>query len=394
MSRLLLIVLVLLVGCASPDQDSTEPDTRSEPPETPSAEVSDPLRLYVGTFTRGESTSAGIYVLAFDETTGTLSELRLAAKAENPSFLALHPDADFLYAVGRPMAKAGAKEGAVLAFAIDPDSGALQLLNEQGSGGRGPCHVTVDATGRVVLVANYSGGSVAAYPIGPDGRLAESSAFVQHEGSSAHPKRQTRPHAHSIYVDPSNRFALSADLGIDRVLVYGLDASTGTLTSNGAATVAPGSGPRHLAFHPDGAWAYVLNELNRTVTAFSFDPENGEMAELQTISSVPDGFTDGNSAEVRCSADGRFLYTSNRGHDSIASFAIDAATGKLAATGHVSTGGHWPRNFTLSPSGRWLLVANQKSSSIVVFDIDPETGVPTPTGQTVTVSAPVCLRFR
>lgn len=393
MSRLLLIVLAFLVGCASPAPDSTEPEVRQETPESPTAEAPAPQRLYVGTFTRGESTSEGIYVLDFDETTGMLSELRLAAKAENPSFLAIHPSWMFLYAVGRPTGKAGATDGAVLAFVVDPDSGTLRLLNEQGSGGRGPCHVTVDATGQVVLVANYGGGSVAAYPIGPDGQLAESSAFVQHEGSSTHPKRQTRPHAHSIYVDPSNRFALSADLGIDRVLVYRLDPATGTLTSNGAATVAPGAGPRHLAFHPDGTWAYVLNELNRTVTAFSFDAETGVLTELQTISSVPAGVTDGNSAEVRCSSDGRFLYTSNRGHDSIASFAVDAATGKLVATGHVSTGGHWPRNFTLSPSGRWLMVANQKSDSIVVFGIDPETGVPTPTGQTVTVPAPVCLRF-
>lgn len=394
MSRLLLIVLAFLVGCASPAQDSAGPEARSRTPGSPSAEVAAPLRLYVGTFTGGESTSDGIYVLDFDEQSGTLDELRLAAEAENPSFLAIHPGAEFLYAVGRPFSKAGAKEGAVLAFAIDPDTGALQLLNEQGSGGRGPCHVTVDATGRVVLVANYGGGSVAAFPIGTDGRLAASSAFVQHEGASAHPKRQTRPHAHSINVDPSNRFALAADLGIDQVVVYRLDASTGSLTPNGAATIAPGSGPRHLAFHPDGAWAYVLNELSRTVTAFTFDAETGAMAELQTIPSVPAGVTDGNSAEVRCSSDGRFLYTSNRGHDSIASFAIDAATGKLVSTGHVSTGGHWPRNFTLSPSGRWLLVANQKSNSIVVFGIDPETGVPTPTGQTVSVPAPVCLRFR
>lgn len=394
MSRLLLIVLAFLVGCASSTHDPTESEARKETPENPSPEAPPPTRLYVGTFTGGESTSEGIYVLDFDETTGTLKGLRLAAKAENPSFLAIHPGAEFLYAVGRPTGKAGAKEGAVLAYEVDPTSGALRLLNEQGSGGRGPCHVTVDATGSVVLVANYGGGSVAAYPIGPDGLLAESSAFVQHEGSSAHPKRQTRPHAHSINVDPSNRFALSADLGIDQVVVYRLDPSTGTLTANGAATVAPGSGPRHLAFHPDGTWAYVLNELNRTVTAFSFDAETGVLTELQTISSVPAGVTDGNSAEVRCSSDGRFLYTSNRGHDSIASFAIDATTGKLVSTGHVSTGGHWPRNFTLSPSGRWLLVANQKSDSIVVFGIDAETGVPTPTGQTVTVSAPVCLRFR
>lgn len=393
MSRLLLILLAVVAGCAPPSQTSAEPEARPQASERPSAEAPAPLRLYAGTFTRGESTSEGIYVLDFDEKSGSLSELRLAAKAENPSFLAIHPSAKFLYAVGRPAGKAGAREGAVHAFAIDPKSGALQLLNEQGSGGRGPCHVTVDPTGRVVLVANYGSGSVAAYPIGPDGQLAESSAFVQHEGASIHSKRQTRPHAHSINVDPSSRFALSADLGIDQVLVYRLDTSTGTLTPNGAATVAPGSGPRHLAFHPKGAWTYVLNELNRTVTAFTFDTETGVMAEFQTITSVPAGVTEGNSAEVRCSPDGRFLYTSNRGHDSIASFAIDAATGRLVPTGHVSTGGNWPRNFTLSPSGHWLLVANQKSNSIVVFSIDPETGVPAPTGQTVAVPAPVCLRF-
>jgi 6-phosphogluconolactonase len=253
--------------------------------------------------------------------------------------------------------------------------------------------VHVDAAGKVVVVANYGGGSVASYSIGTDGTLSKPGSVIQHEGSSVHPKRQARPHAHSINVHPGGRFAAAADLGTDEVLVYKLDASAGKLTPHGAAKVAPGAGPRHLAFHPEGTTAYVLNELNRTVTAFTFDAESGALTKLQTISSVPDGVTEGNSAEVRCSADGRFLYTSNRGHDSIASFAIDPTTGKLTPTGHVSTGGNWPRNFTLSPSGRWLLVANEHSSTIVVFRLDPKTGVPAPTGQVVTVPVPVCLRF-
>jgi len=350
--------------------------------------------VYVGTYTGAKS--KGIYAYRFDSATGALSPLGLAAETPQPSFLAIAPNRRFLYAANEIGDFGGKKSGAVSAFAINPATGQLTLLNQAASGGPGPCHLVVDRAGKNVLVANYAGGSIEVLPIQPDGRLGAATAFVQHQGASVNPQRQAGPHAHSINLDAANRFAFVADLGLDKVLVYRFDAAQGTLAPNEppAAALKPGAGPRHFAFHPSGRFAYVINELQSTVTAFSYDASRGALSELQTISTLPEGFAGNNStAEVQVHPSGKFLYGSNRGHDSIAVFAIDPGKGTLALVEHQATRGKTPRNFGLDPTGAWLLAANQGSDTIVVFGIDRATGRLRPTGQVVEVGAPVCIKF-
>jgi 6-phosphogluconolactonase len=290
----------------------------------------------------------------------------------------------------------GKKTGAVTAYAIDPATGDLTLLNHQSSGGPGPCHLAVDREAKNVLVANYAGGSVAVLPIRPDGRLGEATATIQHRGSSINPQRQEAPHAHCVNLDAANRFAFVADLGLDKVLIYRFDPSKGTLTPNDppSAAVKPGSGPRHFAFHPDGRHAYVINELGNTVTAFDYAPGPGALSSRQTLSTLPDDFHGSSStAEIQVHPSGAFLYGSNRGHDSIAVFAIDPRSGELTAAGHQGHEIKTPRNFAIDPTGRYLVVANQDSASLVVFAIDPKTGSLTPVGDKVSVPKPVCVEF-
>ncbi|MCS7315031.1 MAG: lactonase family protein [Bryobacterales bacterium] len=347
---------------------------------------------YFGTYTGGKSSSKGIYVAFFDAAGGALGNPELAAEAVNPSFLAVHPNGRLLYAVGET---GGPQGGTISAFAIEQPGGRLKLLNQVSSRGRGPCHITVDAKGRHVLVVNYSSGSTAVVALREDGSLGESTAFIQHQGSSVNPRRQEGPHAHSVNLSPDNRYALVADLGLDQVLVYRFDTSRGTLEPNEPpfARVAPGSGPRHLAFHPSGRLAYVINELASTITAFSWDGRRGLLTEIQTVSTLPEGFSGENyTAEVVVHPNGRFLYGSNRGHDSIAAFAI-AADGKLSPIGWTPTQGSFPRNFALDPTGRWLFAANQRSDSVVLFRVDTKTGKLEPTGRTLRIAAPVCVRF-
>jgi len=349
-----------------------------------------PMTVYVGTYTDG--TSRGIYRLTFDAATGTMTEPVLAVETKNPSFLALHPNGRFLYAVGEISSFEGQKTGAVSAFAIDPKTGDLTLLNQQSSEGAGPCHLVVDKTGRNALVANYGGGTVAVLPIGPDGRLKPASSVRAHEGSGPNKGRQDKPHAHGIYLDAAERFAFSPDLGADRVFVYRFDAAKGTLEPHGAAALDPGAGPRHLAFHPAGKFLYTINELLSTVSAFSYDASKGALAPLQTVSALPAGFSGTSwTAEVALSADGRFLYGSNRGDDSLAVFRVDAATGRLTAAGHAPVGGKNPRHFTIDPTGRWVLAAHQGSGTIAVLSLDPATGMPALVGSPAKVDKPVCL---
>ncbi len=339
--------------------------------------------------------SQGIHVARMNEKTGALSPPQLAAETKSPNFLALHPTNKYLYAVGDLPSAKPAKSGAVVAFSIDLATGKLTELNRQSSGGRGPCHVAVDDAGTHVLTANYGSGSVACLPIADDGSLREPSAVIQHEGSGPDPKRQNQPHAHSFNFDKANRFALAADLGTDKILVYLFDGEKGTLTPNDppAGTVAPGAGPRHLAWHPSRPIAYVINEMGNTITAFNYDPDRGALVEFDAVPTLPKDFQGGNTtAEVVVHPSGRFVYGSNRGHDSIAVFAADA-DGRLTPRGHVSTQGETPRNFAIDPSGRFLLAANQETDSVVVFAIDPETGELTPTGSKIEVDAPVCIRF-
>jgi len=343
---------------------------------------------YVGTYTKDKS--KGIYVYRFNAGDGKLTPLGLAAETPNPSFLALHPNRRFLYAVSEAPNSEGQKGGAVSAFAVDSKTGKLTLLNTVSSRGGGPCYVAVDKTGKNVLVANYGGGSVAVLPIGEDGRLRESSAFVQHSTAP------TRPHAHSINLSPDNRFAIAADLGLDQVLVYRFDAVKGSLAAHDPpfTKVPAGSGPRHFAFHPKGKFGYVINEHGNTMITFAWDAGSGVLKEVQNITTLPKDFTGKSyTAEVQVHPSGRFVYGSNRGHDSIVVFAVDAGKGTLTPIEHVSTQGKFPRNFTVDPTGRYLFAANQNTDNIVVFRIDQKTGRLTPTGQVLEHGAPVCVKF-
>jgi 6-phosphogluconolactonase len=358
------------------------------------AGAAEEMLVYAGTYTGGKS--EGIYIFRLDQKSGAMEPRGVAKGVSNPSFLALAPSGRFIYAACEVAEFAGEKSGAIAAFAIDEKTGALALINQQPSGGGGPCHLVVDRAGRNVLVANYGGGSVSVLRIEEDGRLGRASAFVQHEGSSVNPQRQARPHAHSINLDAANRFAFAADLGLDKVLIYRFAAERGTLEAaeQPFAALAPGSGPRHFAFHPAGRHAYVINEMASTVTAFTYDAPRGALAELQTLSTLPEGFSGRNStAEVQVAPSGKFLYGSNRGHDSIAVFAIDLEKGTLAPVEHKPTGGKTPRNFGIDPTGTFLLAANQGSDSIVVFRIDGATGRLEATGEAASVPTPVCVKF-
>jgi 6-phosphogluconolactonase len=355
---------------------------------------SDQLAVYVGTYTGGSS--KGIYLFHLNPATGALQTAGLAAAVPNPSFLAMHPNRQFVYAVSEIGNFAGGKTGAVSALAIDRKTGKLALLNQQASRGTGPCHLVVDRSGRHVLVANYGSGSVACLPIEDNGRLGAATCAIQHEGSSVNPRRQQGPHAHCVQLDAANRFAFVADLGLDKILVYRFDATRGELAANDppSAGVAAGAGPRHFVFHPGGRYAYVINELSSTVTAFEYDSNRGVLKPLQTISTLPEGFQGENTAaEVQVHPSGRFLYGSNRGHDSIAIFAIDVPTGRLRYVGNESTGGKTPRNFALDPTGTYLLAANQATDNIVVFRIDAETGQLHATGRSASVPSPVCVEI-
>lgn len=351
------------------------------------------LQVYVGTYTGPKSD--GIYGFRFDTVSGVVESQGLVARSKSPSFLALHPGGRFLYSANESEQWNGKPGGYLSAFAIEPGSGALKELNQQSAVGAGPCFVSVDHTGKALLAANYGGGSVVALPIASDGTLRPHSAFVQHTGSSVNAQRQKEPHAHSIYPSPDNRFALAADLGTDQVLIYRLDAARGTLAPHSPpfARLAPGSGPRHMAFSPDGRRLFVINELLSTLTSMAYDPARGALKEIQTASTLENGPVPGNStAQVCVHPNGRFVYGSNRGDDSIAVLSV-AEDGKLGWVQRVPTQGRTPRNFQLDPSGQYLWAANQNSDSLVIFRVDPATGRLTPTGQTLSVGSPVCVVF-
>ena len=359
------------------------------------------MRVYIGTYT-GKS-SQGIYLSTLDLASGKLSPPELAAETTSPSFLAIHPTGKYLYAVGEIADFQGKKEGAVTAWTIDAASGKLTKNGAVASGGGGPCHVSVDPSGKCVLAANYGGGSVCSIPIDDHGAIAKVGTVIQHKGSSVNPQRQKEPHAHSINVDKEGKYAFAADLGLDQVLVYKLNAAHGTLEVNDPphAKVEPGSGPRHFAFHPSGKFAYVINELANTVVAFEYNPHHGSLTEIQSIGTLPREFSGRSyTAEVVVHPSGKFLYGSNRSFGendaplgSIAVFAIDEKTGKLTTTSHQGEGIKTPRNFAIEPTGKWLLVGNQAGDSVIVFGIDQHTGALTPTDSKIEVGSPVCIRF-
>ena len=365
--------------------------------------------LFVGTYTKGAS--KGIYAYRYQAASGQLTSLGLAAEAVNPSFLTVDPSRKFLYSVNEVQDYKGEASGAVTAFAIDRKSAKLSRLNEVASRGADPCYIALDKTGKYVLVANYTGGNVSVLPVLPDGHVGDASSVIKDAGAlGPNKERQEAPHAHWIEPSARNRFAYVADLGLDRVLIYKFDATTGklafgesatakvkaaSLDTKGyfSATLAPGTGPRHVAFSADGDFMYVLGELDSTVTVFANDAKETYRS-IQKISALPAGYSGHNdAAEIAIHPSGKFLYTSNRGHDSIAVFSIEKSTGRLSLVGNVSTQGKAPRNFAIDPTGSHLLVANQESDNIVVFNIDPATGGLKPTGQVAKVGSPVCLVF-
>lgn len=354
------------------------------------ASAADTTRVYFGTYT-GRA-SKGIYVSTLDLKTGRLTDPVLAAESQNPAYLAIHPNRKFIYSVAEMNAGGG-----VTAWAVNPADGTLRRINHESTGGAGPTHLVVDRAGKNVLAANYGGGSVACLPIQPDGSVRKVSSFVQHTGSSVDPNRQKEPHAHGIYTDPSNRFAVAPDLGLDHVKIYRFDADHGTLTPNDPAfgRVSPGAGPRHFAFDPKGRFGYVINEMVCTMTAFSWDSKAGVLKEIQTLSTLPPGLNvqpGMSTAEVFVHPGGRFLYGSNRGHDTIVVYSIDKA-GRLTWVENVPALVKVPRGFGIDPSGRYLITGGQNSDTAAVFRIDATTGRLTPTGQVVSVGSPVCVEF-
>jgi len=352
--------------------------------------------FYVGTYTEEGSKSKGIYAYRFDPATGQSTPLGLAAETTNPSFVALSPNGRFLYAVNEIQNYKGPNSGGVSAFSVDRTTGKLTFLNEVPSRGADPCYIIVDRAGKHVLVANYTGGSIAVFPVTDDGKLGEASAFVQHTGHGTNPKRQEGPHAHSIDLSPDNRFAFVDDLGLDELLIYKFDSAKGSLTPNDPPFVKldAGAGPRHFALHPSGKFAYVIAEMASTVTAFSVDLKTGRLGRLQTVSALPKEFRGENDdAEIQIHPSGKFLYASNRGHDSIAVFAIDPSKGTLTLVEHTLTQGKTPRSFEIDPTGKFLFAENQQSDNIVVFRIDKKSGRLTLTGQTIEVASPVCVKF-
>jgi len=352
------------------------------------------LLVYVGTYTTNNS--KGIYLYRLHWSSGELELITSTSGVTNPSFLAIAPGRRHLYAVNEVEEFAGQQSGAVSAFAIDQRTGELRLLNQQASRGGAPCYLVVDRTGKFVLVANYSGGNVAVLPIRVDGGLGAASDVKQDIGSSVNPARQTGPHAHCIVLDPQNRFAYVCDLGTDKIMVYGFDRRRGKLNQGAIPWVKanPGAGPRHLTFHPGGRYAYVINELNETVTVFLQDQSQGYLREIQTVATLSGEVTSADTgADIHASPDGRFLYCSNRGHDSITAFMIHPQRGTLTLIDHVSTGGKTPRNFAIDPTGTFLLVGNQNSNNILTFRLDPKTGLPRATGGVVELPSPVCIKF-
>ena len=346
---------------------------------------------YIGTYTRDGS--EGIYICHYNPDTGALAEVGVA-KSNNSSFLALHPTGQYLYAINEAGDYQGEKAGDLSAFSINRTTGALTFLNQLSTQGAAPCHVCVTNDGTCAIVVNYSGGSTCAFELATDGSLKTVSTFIQHTGSSIHPKRQEGPHAHSANLDAQNCFVYVADLGLDKVLIYKVNNGKLTPANPAFVTVTPGQGPRHFDFHPNGKYAYLINEIGNTVCAYTCNATTGALTEIQNIPTLPNSFS-GNShtADIHVSPDGKYLYGSNRGHNSIVIYAIDQATGKLTLVGHEPTGGDNPRNFAIDPAGNFLLVANQNTHTIVSFRIDKTSGKLQATGQEIRVPRPVCIKF-
>ncbi len=350
------------------------------------------LFVYVGSY--ANHTDSGIYTFSFDTETGALSYIDSVDGIANPSYLAVDYGRSRLYAVSEVMETGGQPGGAVAAYSVQSDNGKLTLMNRQLTHGGAPCHLSIDHTGSCLFAVNYAGGNVCLFPIHDDGSLGEAAHVVSHHGRGVLPDRQEGPHPHSILPDPTNRFALVADLGIDAIKLYRIDTAACKLVPHGEAGSNPGAGPRHFVFHPNGAFLYVINELDSSITTFAYDAEEGKLAPIQTVPTLPPDYAGKSTcADIHILKSGKFLYGSNRGHDSISVFAVDETDGTLTFVEHVPTMGKTPRNFAVSPDGRFLLAANQDSDSIVTFAIDPDKGTLRQTGDIIMVSRPVCIKF-
>lgn len=356
------------------------------------AQAADKYWVFIGT--GGGKLAKGIYRCEFDPATGALSNAELAAEIGNPNFLAIHPNGKFLYCVGNVNVN-GKGGGGAAAFALDAKTGKLTPLNQQLAKGSGPAHISVDPSGKIVIIANYGSGSTDGFQIGEDGKLKECSIHIQHEGKGGNPSRQAGPHAHSVNITKDGRFAVVADLGIDKLLIYKLDAASGKLEANDPAScaTAAGAGPRHFAFHPNGKMAFVINELDSTLSSLSFDGAKGELKTLKTVSTLTKDVKGNSTAEVVVHPSGKFVYGSNRGHNSIAAFKFDEKTGDLTLVGHGTQGVNTPRNFNIDPTGQYMLVGSQGTNQVVMFKIDQETGALTPHGKPIECGTPICIRF-
>jgi 6-phosphogluconolactonase len=382
--------IAALTMCAISCSGASGPGSSSS---TPQSAASPTGLVLVGTYTGGNTGSEGIYALQFDSATGALTSRGLAAATPSPSFLTASADRRFVFAVNELDTYEGTPSGSVTAFAVDASAGTLTALNTESSRGAHPCHLELDRTGRYLAVANYTGGNYALLPVAANGQLGPAVALVAGQGRGP-TARQLGPHGHAVTFDAANRFLIATDLGIDRVLVFRFDPVAGTLVAHQPPSVAmaPGAGPRHFVFHPNGQQAFVINELDSTITSMKWDGRAGTFAPIGTVSTLPAGVTASTTAEIHVHPTGRFVYGSNRGHDSVAVFSV-GEDGALTLVEIEPTRGRTPRNFTIDPSGRWLLAANQESSTIAVFSIDPSTGALTPVGDPVATPTPVSILF-
>ena len=363
------------------------------------------MLVYVGTYTESirfgsgkllQGRGEGIYVYRMDQLSGAMEFVSKATGITNPSYLALDSTQRFLYAVNELRTYEGTPSGTVSAFAVDPRTGTLEFLNKRLTHGTDPCHVLVDEKRRCAFVSNFMSGSVCVLPVLEDGSLGEASHFIQHQGSSIDPVRQRGPHAHSVSLDAANRFAVVPDLGLDKLMVYEFDPERRRLEPNAVPWIKmkPGAGPRHVVFHPSGKFAYLINELDSTMAALSYDDRSGTFKEVQILPTLPEDFHEESTcAHIQVSPSGAFVYASNRGHDSIVIYKIDQRTGELTYVGHEPSHGKTPRNFGIDPTGRFLLAANQDSDTIVTFRIDAQSGTILPTGHVTQVPTPVCVKF-
>lgn len=344
------------------------------------------IYAYVGTYTG--SGSNGIYLYTFDVNSGQFTPTGYCAESKNPSFLAIDAQQHYLYSVNE------SNEGQVVSFRMDQTTKELTRINVQSSQGKHPCHMSVNREGTFLFAVNYTGGSVCLYPIHEDGSIEDISHFIQHEGHGPRADRQESAHPHSIFIDPSNKWMLVPDLGLDTIFIYKLNASEQKLVEHRQVKVHAAAGPRHLEFHPTTPYVYVINELDSTITSFSFDSALGDLIAVQTIPTLPEGFAGDNiCADIHITPNGKFLYGSNRGDNSLAVYRIDTSTGLLTLVEIVSVGGRTPRNFAIAPDGKFLLAANQDSDNIVIFRIDQEAGRLSNLNLDAEISKPVCIKF-